>query len=168
MKWSTALRGQPSRLTVGSAGRCGATNAQCLDIRRPASIQRRSRSICCGGQLLVGLRRRHALGRVVGREMRATRSLSSACRGRWRGRRRAAWRGRRRACRAAASPCAACSSGPWQAKQLSDRIGRISRLKSSFLSWAMTGEARNSRRAGNSPVMRRHRVMVVSERIAGR
>src|SRR5436309_15557735 len=32
--------------------------------------------------------------------------------------------------------CRACSSGPWQAKQLSERMGRISRLKSTGFSLA--------------------------------
>ena len=121
---SIALRAQPSRLTVGTAGRCGGTNAQCSAYSAPSSIQRANSVFCsaesmspvCGG----GITSSGSSDRI-----RRIISLSSAAAGTIAPQSIAA---SRTSSRRSASRCP--SSGPWHAKQLADSIGRMSRLKS--------------------------------------
>src|SRR5262245_40082154 len=129
MKWSMALRGQEASATFGSGGRFGGTKAQCSDQFAPWSIHCLSSSICWGvSRLLVrgGGMRSEASCAVT----RAISSLSEDFPG-------TTANPPPRSSLSALSLMSrrsfalrSFSSGPWQRKQLSERMGRICRLKS--------------------------------------
>ena len=143
MKGSIALRGRawPSARPGGRAGRLGGMKAQCFCHSAPCSIQRRidsfsapvsKRPMSDGGMTSSGLSvvmRRYAslppgLPATNGRTPSSLRNAPSSV------------SSRRPALRWLAS-------GPWHWKQLSERIGRMSRLNSMLLpSSATTGERR--------------------------
>ena len=128
MKRSISLIGQPAFLTAGSAGLLGGSKAQCVDHVAPCSTQRRSTAtwsaVSCLPLFLGGM---CSSGSSL--SIRTISSLSSGLPGTiarpplsslanapsFVSSRRPALR--------------VLSSGPWQAKQLSERIGRTSRAK---------------------------------------
>ncbi len=126
MNWSIGLRTQRASrpAAAGGSGRTGGTNAQWVSHFAPSSIQRRSRSIWCAVSVWPvssgGIR-----SSTSGLVMRSTSRLPAASPG-------------------TMTPFLAnapsrvskwnlvsrlFSSGPWQAKQLFDRMGSTSRLK---------------------------------------
>ena len=129
-KRSISFRGQFLFETSGGAALTGGMNDQCLAYAAPCSIQRLSVSFCSavstrcesGGGIisasssLVMRRQSFALfgiaGTIAGTPSRSAKADSATS-------------SRRSACRA-------FSSKPWHWKQFSERIGRTSRLKSSF------------------------------------
>ena len=107
---SIGLRAQPCAVVVGTSGRFGATNAQCVPHVAPCSTHRFSVSICSGVSLRMSVRRRHHLVGVVRRDpanQLALRRLARHDDGD-----AVLRRGTRRpSCRAAAPPCAPARPG---------------------------------------------------------
>ena len=107
---------------------CGGTKDQWASHAAPCSIQRRSSSFCSAVSFLCDL-----AGGIISRARSLTDALIELALVRLA-------RGPTvpvlvhlaeeplSACRAAGRPCGLAESGPWQAKQLSERIGRMSRL----------------------------------------
>jgi hypothetical protein len=134
-------------LTAGGVGRFGGMNDQCGWYSAPAAIQRLRRSFCAAVSVLFadfgGIRIVLSSG-----SSRATSSLASGSLGTMAPISTATSRrsSRRSALREALS-------GPWQAKQFSDRIGRMSRLNSIAAEGEGEGEA-SAPRARDIPAPR--------------
>ena len=126
-----SLRGQASSFTLGKLGRCGGVKAQWVCQGAPSSIHWRTSSICFSVKVRSeptgGIRVAWSLVLILWYSL-----LSAAFPGTitWyppRSAKAPSFVSRRR------FTIRCFSSGPWQAKQLSERIGRISRLKSTPL-----------------------------------
>jgi hypothetical protein len=130
MKLSIGVLTQFFSSTEGSAGRCGAMKAQCCSYSAPSSIHCFSMAACLaeiffpvfGGGMtssssIVMIRLINSLSEGVPGTTAAESSLDAIAPARV--------SSRNLALRSSAS-------GPWHAKQLSERIGRISRLKLSL------------------------------------
>ena len=128
MKRSMGLRDHAVFLTAGSSALRGGSKAQCVVQAAPSSIHRRSRSICwaesCFPDLLGGIfnsgsslsrRKTRSLSSGLPATIAAPPDLSLANAPSLVSSRRPALRAR--------------SSGPWHAKQLSERMERTSRAK---------------------------------------
>ena len=135
----------PSMAAVASlaAGFTGATNAQCGSYCAPSAIHRLTSSTCSsvsrpilasgGGITLSG----------SSEMIRATSSLAATSSGTIA---REPLSSSAVACSAVSSRSPACRlalSGPWQAKQLSERIGRMS-LLNEIRAWGLAGAAANA------------------------
>ena len=128
-KLSISLRIHRLCLTSGTGGRCGVVKAQCSCQCAPSAIQVFSLAICSTVSFLplsVG-------GMTSSSSLDVIRAISVLCAGSpgamaispdLAGLNASSLTSNR------SLPLRAFSSGPWQAKQYSDRIGRISRLKS--------------------------------------
>ena len=145
MNRSTALIGQAASLTAGSAGFCGGLNAQCLVQVAPCSTHRRSTATCSGVSGLpvffggicrsgswLSIRAISSLSPGLPGTIARPPLSSSANAPSWVSSRSPALR--------------ALSSGPWQAKQWSERIGRTSRAKPTGFGLASPGRALRIRR----------------------
>ena len=124
MNWSIGLRAHEKFAGTGASGRAAAAYDQCVSHFAPSSIQRRSMPICAsvsacpesgGGMRSSGSGSRIFFTSTLLAALPGTMMPSSA---------KAPSRVSKRNL---VSRC--FSSGPWQAKQLLDRIGRMSRLK---------------------------------------
>ena len=143
MNRSTALIGQAASLTAGSAGFCGRLERPVLGPGRPLLDPSPEHGDLLGRQRLAELLRAASACSGSWLSIRAISSLSSGLPGTiarsplsssakapsWVSSRRPALR--------------ALSSGPWQAKQWSERIGRTSRAKPTGrgLGWAVLGRS---------------------------
>ena len=150
-KWSISFRGQAAFGDFRAARAfTGGMNDQCLAYGAPCSIQRLSNSFCSGLSA-----RCESGGGIIS---------DSSC---WRcgARVRSARDGRGRSARAVAvgeaesatssrrSACRLFSSKPWHWKQFSERIGRMSRLKSSFGGAAFAKAAQAAKRASGRTIL---------------
>ena len=141
MKWSIGLRGQAALLDVRQRRPRRRARTPSVRTRRALLDPLAEERDLLRRQLLAGLGRRHPLLGVRGRDALDHGALGGLA-GHDGGRRRsAACRRRLPWCRAAAWPCAGFSSGPWQAKQFSDRMGRMWRLKSTRMADFVAGGA---------------------------
>ena len=155
-KASTGLRTQSSLPAAGNSGWVGTMYAQCGWYSPPASIQRRSASIS-------SLERRFPVSdggiRSAGSAWatRRTSSLASASPGTMAGPPfRCSFVAPARMCRLRSASLAA-ESGPWQAKQLLARIGRISRLNAGSCAAVSDMNGTDAATSIAAPVKRRSR-----------
>ena len=162
MNWSIGLRTQPACFGAGGSVWTGAVKDQCESHLAPSSIQRVSSAFCLsvsacpesGGGMrssgfgsLIFLTSR-LFAALPGTITPSSRNMAS---------RVSKWN--------LVSRC--FSSGPWQAKQLLERIGRMSRLKLSGGEDADACGARPVVRAESVSVNSRQAAATASDRIAG-
>ena len=125
MKRSSGCFTQPSCFTAGGVGRVGGMNDQCGWYSAPSAIQRLSSSFCSGRSTFLS-----AGGGMTSsgssEKMRSSMTLESGSPGAIAPDSTASSRRSRRR-----SPFRLALSAPWQEKQFSTRIGRMSLLKSS-------------------------------------
>ena len=123
IKLSIPLRGQSASFTFGGAKGLGVSYAQCLPHLAPASIHSLSVAFCAA----VSFRFDSGGGMSSSasfEKMRAMISLSALLPGTMTSRLASASTSKR------SLALRALASGPWQVKQVSERIGKTSRLKS--------------------------------------
>ena len=129
MNQSIGFRTQSGFESFGFAGSFGATNAQCSCQSAPVATHFLRSSICsrvrCLFEAAGGILRSGSSDRIL-----ATSSLASAFPGTMTGSPDSPLPSADVFSSSRKPPLRCFSSGPWQAKQLLDRIGRMSRLKS--------------------------------------
>ena len=155
MKRSISLTGQAGVLDGGQRGLLrGASNAQCVDPGGPLLDPAPQHGDLVGGQVLAALLGRHLQIGVVALDPGDQLALIGLA---GHDRQAAALElgeGALPWCRAAGRPCGPCRPGPWQAKQLSERIGRTSLAKPTGFGFEAPGasfESANPRAAQTPP-----------------
>ena len=129
MKRSISLTGQPVFLTAGRAGFRGGSNAQCVDHARPLLDPAAQHRDLVGGQLLAALLGGHAQLGIVALDPEDRARSHPACPARSPAPPLLSLANAPSLVSSRRPALRALSSGPWQAKQLSERIGRTSRAK---------------------------------------
>ena len=124
MNRSIGFRTQAASLTFGGLGRFGGDERPVRLILGPEATQRLSRSFCAAVSVLFDVGRRHDLLGVVREDPGDQLARVEVAGGDRAGLDGVVARSSRR------SALRAALSGPWQAKQFSRRIGRMSRLNS--------------------------------------